>query len=558
MNDDHMEGFGRLTTPQYTYTGDLKLGVQEGFGTLVTPKNSFCGNFINGKKQGIGALFDAKGNLELACEWKNGKIHGKALFFKSQNTGYFGVYDNGQLTKQLNWDTKKDFQTTLEPVLNLKKIQNSYTQKIKEYEAIIKKQEDIVLDKMNDLKNQKLVLKKEAGVLEKKIQNLNQKAKDLEMSTKLDIKELSKELSGQDGLIIQVLLDRFSEDFDIGSLAPSKIFNYAENIKPLQFLEDDIVDGIDGLNMKENEAQVGLDDQKNVKKKSGSIDSDKLSKDDCNTSEIYIKEEMDSKEEQNSEKPGLSDRNSEKDIDFYSDRFSDHSKSFKSKSLDSGKEKQRDEESEDSFLNTDNSFDEEKEKKKMPSETKNKVTKVSDTKTKTKAKKTVTPAAQNNEIRDKKKLRKMRPDNKTSKNLPEKKSIKQQITNPQPVLEKDNIKPIIYQDASISLLLLSTSLPVSKEYLKDNYETDPEYIETLNLFLDESQSDKSSNQYFKELKQLRGTKLVLPKYGQVLKSENRLGKIKKKENMYKKETEILEGIFDVWESNVASSDSDYE
>jgi hypothetical protein len=85
------------------------------------------------------------------------------------------------------------------------------------------------------------------------------------------------------------------------------------------------------------------------------------------------------------------------------------------------------------------------------------------------------PKAASNKTRNKEKLRKQKPgkDRKRKVNkLSEPRSSEFDI-------EDDEVKPMVYEDADISFLLLSKSVPVSKEYLQPGYDKDQEHVETM-------------------------------------------------------------------------------
>ena len=55
-----------------------------GFGLLEEGSTSYLGFFSKGRKQGQGIIVDQQGNKQVISEWKAGKMHGKAVFFKDK------------------------------------------------------------------------------------------------------------------------------------------------------------------------------------------------------------------------------------------------------------------------------------------------------------------------------------------------------------------------------------------------------------------------------------------------------------------------------------------
>ena len=203
-------------------------------------------------------------------------------------------------------------------------------------------------------------------------------------------------------------------------------------------------------------------------------------------------------------------------------------------------QQEKGENSENSLLASDREFD-------SPKQTKNakKVKK----KPKRKPKKPKLKSKDNAKpTRNKDKLRKRRNDKKRAKPIKDK---NKEAENPENQLEDDEVKPIVHEDADISLLFLSTKTPLAKEYLTQNYQKDPEFQETMKLFQEESSQGEKSQNYLSQFLQESGHKFALPKYAKIKKLNHPL--VKKNNNQLENETRILENIFDQWD---AEGDSD--
>jgi hypothetical protein len=53
--------------------------------------------------------------------WKEDKMHGKVVFFKGKNKGKYAEYQNGEVAKELPWETRKKFMDTLDKKLNYRR-----------------------------------------------------------------------------------------------------------------------------------------------------------------------------------------------------------------------------------------------------------------------------------------------------------------------------------------------------------------------------------------------------------------------------------------------------
>lgn len=511
---DTIEGFGRLKTRDYIYIGDFKKGFQHGFGLKESSKQIYVGFFSKGRKHGQGMILDAKGNKEIISEWQDGKIHGKAVFYKGKTKGVFAEYKDGSVSKELNWDNRKEFLDTVDNKINFRRAKGSLSSKIKEFEAFVKKGDKDIKFSISRVAKEKIALRNKSALLNKKISKLSKQAEALQSKIASDMDMLTEELQANHNLELSSVIDEYDQGFlraNTSSFPASLIAN--QRRKKKESSQDD---------------KIKIDDGESVNsfKLDGSEDKDSLYGSDNNSNR------------------------SGKENSFYgSDNDSDNS------FIDFDKETQdlenlpdiQEESSQGSLLNQ--SMEEEKKYSEEEVEEEKPTVGKSRKSPKKRSKPKLKPKDGPSKTRNKEKLRKQKPSRNGKRKPPKPKANIQD--NSEALLEDDEVKPMIFEDADISLLLLSKSNPISKEYFTPSFEKDQEYIETMNLFKEEASSDTMASQFFNQFTKSSSQKLALPKFARIKKTNHPL--VLKNNNQFEKQSKILENIFDQWD---AEGDSD--
>ena len=95
---DTFSGYGRKSTSEYVYEGDLLTGIMHGYGTVTwSDGDQYTGEFVDGQYSGTGTLIWANGN-RYEGNFVDGQMHGYGTITWNNGDQYTGDYIDGKRT----------------------------------------------------------------------------------------------------------------------------------------------------------------------------------------------------------------------------------------------------------------------------------------------------------------------------------------------------------------------------------------------------------------------------------------------------------------------------
>ena len=99
-NAESYSGYGKKSTSEYVYEGDLLTGMMHGYGTIIWASgDQYTGDYIDGKRTGTGTYFWANGN-RYEGDFLDGQMHGWGVLYYANGSVRSGRWDTGNYLGQ--------------------------------------------------------------------------------------------------------------------------------------------------------------------------------------------------------------------------------------------------------------------------------------------------------------------------------------------------------------------------------------------------------------------------------------------------------------------------
>lgn len=99
-NAESYSGYGKKSTSEYVYEGDLLTGMMHGYGSITWSNgDQYTGEFVDGKRTGTGTYFWANGN-RYEGDFLDGQMHGWGVLYYANGSVRSGRWDTGNYLGQ--------------------------------------------------------------------------------------------------------------------------------------------------------------------------------------------------------------------------------------------------------------------------------------------------------------------------------------------------------------------------------------------------------------------------------------------------------------------------